>query len=195
MAVIKDGNGGTAQMGVDSTSTAARVSLYDTFGNPIQQYPLFSATGTVVSAAGTAPFFAIYGSSSKTIRIKSIETSGVTLTAVEYNTIVASKYSSAITGGTSTDLTKVPFDSLNTSTVSLLKTYTAAPTPGTSVGEVYRKRILLQSTTAAAGGTPEITVFNNPVLLRGIGEGICLAWGASPGSAATLAITVIWEEM
>lgn len=35
MAIIKDGNGGTQQLSIDLASTAARVTLYDTAGNPI----------------------------------------------------------------------------------------------------------------------------------------------------------------
>ena len=37
MAIIKDGNGGTAQLGIDDVSKAARVTIYDSLGNEVIQ--------------------------------------------------------------------------------------------------------------------------------------------------------------
>jgi len=195
MAVIKSGSS-TNQLEITSQN-AAKVTVYDTFGNPVQEYPSYMActNPTVVAPADTTPFFAIYGSSSKKIRVKSIIVSGATLTAIEYNVIKATKYSTAITGGTATELVRVPLDSTNgAAMLSILNVYTAAPTVGTNIGTIGSKRILLQDTTAVSDSLPVILEFDG-FILNTPTEGVCLSFGVAPATAVTLSIEVQWEEI
>jgi len=154
------------------------------------------------AAAGAAMFFVISGSSTKTVIIQRIRVSGHTLTAVAYHSIVAEKWSTAPTGGTSTALTKVPNDANDAAaTVNQILTYTAAPTEGTLVGAVGAVRFLSQATTAAAAGFPPEIVWdfrnqgeNKGVYLRGTAQCLSLAFGAAPASAVTMSIEVEWTE-
>ena len=158
--------------------------------------------GQVVVAASAAPFFCLQGSATKTVAVQRIYLSGANLTAVAYASYVVQKYSTAVTAGTATALTAVPLDSNSAaSTASLVNVYTAAPTAGTLVGAVAAKKTLLQATTAAAGGVPDVIDFdwrtqgeNGPVILRGTAQGLCVLFGAAPASAVTLALAVEWTE-
>jgi hypothetical protein len=162
-----------------------------------------ATAAALVAAAGTAPFFAIQGSSTKTIKVQRIEISGLTLTAVAYLNINAAKYSTAVSAGTATALTKVPDDSLApAATANLVNVYTAAPTAGTKVGDIDSKRIMGQSTTAAAAGIPDIVTFDyrsvafgmHPPVLRGTAEGFALYFNSAPATAVTMSLWVEWTE-
>lgn len=161
-------------------------------------------SGVVVAAASAAPFFAIQGSATKTVTVHRIYVSGATTTAVGYLVYVLAKYSTAITAGTATALTKTPLDSTSAaSTVNLCNVYTAAPTAGTLVGTLSTKRTLSQATVAAAAGIPDIVEFDfrtlgsptSGIVLRGIAEGLALNFGAAPATAATVSVTVEWTEV
>lgn len=199
MATLKSG-ASSDQLTIDPTSKAARVTLYDEDGNNLSPRDTYRASTAAVfaAAAGTAPFFALYGSATKTIKIKRIVISGVTLTAVAYLNINIGKYSTAITGGTATALTQTPLDSNSpAATPSLVNVYTAAPTAGTKVGDVSTRRHLGQATTAAAAGIPEEIIFDFndfPVVLRGTTQGIAAYFTGAPASAVSMALTVVWSE-
>lgn len=162
-----------------------------------------STAGVVVAAAGADPFFLIEGSATKDIKIHKIIVSGATLADVEYLNILATKYSTAASGGVAVALTKIPVDSVSpASTANLVTVYTTAPTPGTAVGTVQAHRVLGQDTTAAAAGIPAESVFDfitpngddyAPVL-RGVAQGLGLRFGTAPAGAVTLAVSVIWSE-
>ena len=203
MALIK--SGATSDLlTIDPTSKAARVSLYDKLGNyrGVKATYQGATNASVVAAAGTGLFFVITGSATKTVIVQRITASCPTLTAVAYNTIALQKYSTAPTGGTATVLTQVPSDSNSAAgTVSLCQVYTAAPTAGTLVGAIGGARLLLQATTAAAGGLPANAVWDlraqaesSAVTLRGIAENVGLSFGSAPASAVTLAVEVEWTE-
>jgi hypothetical protein len=121
---------------------------------------------------------------------------------VAYNTVALGKYSTAPTGGTAAALTQVPLDSNSAAaTVSLLQTYSVAPTAGTLVGTIGGRRLLMQATTAAAAGIPMDAVWDfrvqgesSAITLRGIAENVALTFGAAPASAVTLAVEVEWTE-
>lgn len=162
-----------------------------------------SPTTTFAAAAGTAMFFVISGSASKTVTIQRISMSCPTLTAVAYHNIVVEKWSTAPTGGTATALVKVPLDSnYAAATANLVQVYTVAPTEGTLVGTIGSQRFLSQATTAAAGGTPPDKVEwdfrtmggSSGVVLRGTAQCLSLAFCTAPASAVTMVVEVEWTE-
>lgn len=188
MAVTKSG-ASTDLLTIDPTSKAARVTVYDTLGNNRgvkRTYRASTATGFTV-ASSTAPFFMIQGSSTATIRIQRITISGVLIAAVAYAIIEVAKYSTAVSAGTPVALTPVPMDSNSAaSTSSLINVYTAAPTAGTLVGVMESRRILVQSTTPAAGGVPDQYTFDfrntgeaESLVLRGTAQGVGLNFDAA----------------
>lgn len=156
----------------------------------------------VAAVTADVPWFLIEGSATKVVTVKRIIVSGGTLTAVQYIAMNVVKYSTAASGGTATTAPQVPLDSGNgAGTASLVKYYTAAPTPGTTVGNIASRRVLLQATTAAAGGVPPVVVFDfsdipntQGVVLRGIAQGLGLEWPTAPASAVTMSVEVEWTE-
>jgi hypothetical protein len=169
----------------------------------IPQTPTYRAatTANVVIAQNNEIFFLISGSATRDVIVEKITFSGGTLTAVAYNSLVVEKFSTAASGGTATALTKTPLNSLSAaSTVNTCQVYTAAPTEGTLVGTIACRRVLLQSTTAAAGGTPEAYEFDftdvdgGGVVLHGVAQGLGLAFSTDPASDVTAGIEVQWKE-
>lgn len=200
---IISGSGATL-MDVDATAKAARVTLYNVDGTAQTEKQTFRASTIVPLVAAVTvnvPIFNIIGSATKTITIKRIQVSGMTLTAVGYFAINVEKLSTASTGGTSTTLANVPLDSNNSAGTAVVKAYTAAPTKGTLVGNIASWRALWQATTAAAAGTTDWFVFNfgdmpetRGVVLRGVAQELALVFPVVLGSAGTLAIDIEWTE-
>lgn len=166
--------------------------------------PTFRAatTASFAAAASTAPFFIIEGSASKLLEVQRIVMSGFTLTAVEYLTLTARKYSTAISAGTATALVQTPaYTGTAAATANVVNVYTAAPTAGTLVGTIDTARVLGQATTAAAGGLPVTVTFdfrtvggNTGIYLLGTGQGLGVGFAAAPATAVTLALMVEYTE-
>lgn len=157
--------------------------------------------GTVdVAASATAPFFVLYGSSTKIVRVESVRVTGPTTTTLAIQGYTLRKYSTRPSGGTATTLTATPVDSrCPAATVSLARVYTAAPTAGTTVGVLMSSRALNKSTTAVDGAEMGETVFavggaleHTPVVLRGTAEGIGVQLHVSTATTAT--VDVVWTE-
>lgn len=155
----------------------------------------------VAAVTVNVPFFNIIGSATKTVVVKRITVSGMTLTAVGYYAINAEKLSTASTAGTSTTLVATPLDSADAAATAVVKAYTIAPTKGTLVGTLRSWRALWQSTTAAAGGVPGYYDFNfgdipssKGVVLRGVAQELALTFPVVLASAGTLAVDIEWTE-
>ena len=180
--------------------------MIDYNGFPLVVEPTYmAATPTTITApAGTKSFFVLMGSATKLIRVTRIHITGPTLTTAEYNNIVLRKLSSAPVNGTSSDLVKVPTDSIcDASTISSCKVYSTEPTTdGTLVGTLQSQRVLIENTSIGSSEQfAEILFDVKPpessagVILRGTSEGISLAFGSIPGSAVTLSLEVEWSEI
>jgi hypothetical protein len=174
-----------------------------TYANTTQIPTYRAATAsTVVAPADPTTFFLLEGSATKDVIVRKITVSGATLTAVAYNSYVVEKFSTASAGGTATNLTKTPLDSkFAAATAASCKVFTAAPTEGTLVGTIACRRVLLQATTAAAAGIPDMVTFDftdldgGGVILRGVAQGIGLALGDDPATAVTVGVEVEWQEL
>lgn len=203
MAVIKSG-ASTDQLTIDPVSKAARVTLYNsdgTYNGEKTTYRAATLDPFVAATTADVPIFIIEGSATKTIVVKRIAVSGITLTAVAYLTLNVCKYSTAATGGTAVAAALVPLDSTFAAATATAKHYTAAPTAGTLVGTLATARTLAQATTAAAAGLPRDFVFNfgdmpetKGIVLRGTAQGCGLVWATAPATTPTLSINVEWTE-
>lgn len=169
-----------------------------------RQIPTYRAatTATVTIATNNEAFFLIEGSATKDVIVQKILFSGGTLTAVEYNSLVVEKFSTAFSGGTATNLTKVPLDSnFAAATAASCKVYTAVPTEGTLVGTIACRRVLLEANTAAAGSSASYVEFDftdldgGGVVLHGVAQGLGLAFSTDPGSAVLAGVEVQWKEL
>lgn len=203
MAVIKSGVS-SDNLTIDATSKAARVTLYNTDGTANgekQTYRASTIIPLVAAVTVNVPIFNIIGSATKTITVKRITVSGMTLTAVGYFTINCEKLSTASTGGTSTALALVPLDSNNAVATATVRAYTAAPTKGTLVGTIASWRALWQATVAVAAGVTDYFTFNfgdmretKGVILRGATQELALTFPVVLASAGTLSIDIEWTE-
>ena len=156
-----------------------------------------------VAAAGTAPFFSLYGSAAKgaVLEILKVTVSGAVATAAVYGDLILSKRTVAISGGTSTTIVPTP---LNTSSpasgATKVKSYTTAPTPGTGGGVVAGALVFVPLLgTVVNNNGPWQFEFGlhdeqQPLQLRGTGEGIELSWATTLGNASTLMVSVDYRE-
>lgn len=189
---------------VDPTSKALRVTTYNPDGTANAEKATYRASTIVPLAAAVTvnvPFFNILGSATKTITVKRITVSGMTLTAVGYFTINVEKLSTASSGGTSTTPVTVSLDSTNAAATAVVRAYTAAPTKGVLVGIIASWRALWQATTPAAAGVTDYFTFNfgdmretKGVILRGVAQEIALTFPVVLASVGTLAIDIEWTE-
>lgn len=203
MAIIKTGTGGTDQWTIDPVSKAGRVTLYNPDGSINAEKSTFRASTIIPLVAAVTvnvPFFNIIGSATKTVVVKRITVSGMTLTAVGYFTINVVKLSTPSTGGTSTTLVATPLDSLDAAS-AVVKAYTAAPAIGTLVGTLASWRALWQATVAAATGVTDWFTFNfgdqpetRGITLRGVTQEVALLFPVVLASAGTLAVDIEWTE-
>lgn len=204
MAIIKSG-ATSDNLTIDPVSKAARVTLYNNDGSYNGEKATYRASTIIPFTPAVTinrTIFTIGGSASKTIRIKRIRISGFSLTAVQYIAINVVKYSTATSGGTSTNLVAVPLDSTDpAATVNQVKVYTAVPTDGTLVGTLTSWRTLMQATTAAAAGTIEPHIFNfgdmpetKGIVLRGTNQEVALVFPVAPASVVTMTVDVEWTE-
>jgi hypothetical protein len=203
VAVIKSG-ASSDQLTIDATSKAARVTLYNPDGTSNAEKATYRASTIVPLVAAVTvnvPFFNIIGSASKTVTVKRITVSGMTLTAVGYFTINVEKLSTASSAGTSTTLAAVPLDANAAAATAVVKAYTAAPTKGNLVGTIASWRALWQATTAAAAGVTDYYVFNfgdmretKGITLRTAAQELALTFPVVLASAGTMAIDVEWTE-
>lgn len=203
MAIIKSG-ATSDQLTIDPTSKAARVTLYNsdgTYGGERATYRASTLVPLIVAVTADRAFFTLLGSASKTVVVKKIRVSGMTLTAVGYFAINVIRNSTATTGGTSTTLVNVQMDTTQSAPTAVAKAYTAVPTDGTLVGTIASWRALWQATVAAAAGqtwdhtfTFGDTTETGGIVLRGVNQELAMRFPVALGSAGTLAIDIEWTE-
>lgn len=156
-----------------------------------------SSIGTIAIVSGTAPFFSLYGSASKIIRLRRLFFTGTIATAAANVILLLSKRSTAISSGTPVGLTEVPMDANDPAPTAVAEAYTAAPTPGTLVATLEVRRALLAVTGAVA--TPEVlfdftTPGAKPPVLRGVAQGLDLSFQTAPGNVVAGSLWAEWTE-
>lgn len=157
----------------------------------------YSATALgLAPAASATDILVVQGSSTKTVRVLRVMVSA-TATSSGLGDMVLLRRSTANTGGTSSSLTRVAYDSTQAAATATVISYTANPTSlGTLVGQLASWKQFY-----AAGAAPQLTVLdfgNRPgrsIVLRGTSEFLCLNLnGVSAPSGASLDIVVEWTE-
>lgn len=188
---------------VDPLSKAVRVTAYGLDGVADCEKATYRASTIIPLVAAVTvnvPFFNIIGSASKTVKIRRIRVSGMSLTAVGYFAINVEKLSTASSGGTSTTLPNVPLDSNDAAATAVVKAYTAAPTKGNLIGTIASWRALWQATVAVAAGLTDWHLFSfgdlntRSVVLRGVAQELALTFPVVLASAGQLAVDIEWTE-
>lgn len=159
------------------------------------------STGLVPVASAT-DVFTITGSGTTTVRIKEISISG-TQTTASRRAILLIKRSTANSGGTSSTLTIAPLDSDSAAATAVVRTYTANPTLGTSVGTLRAEMGTFPVATPnnAQGATTLNKVTwtfgqddSEVPTLRGTSQVLSLNLNAVSWTGGSLSVYVQWTE-
>lgn len=199
MSIIIKSGATSDLLTIDPTSKAARISVYDKDGTYVGQKATYAVTAQFTAPAGTAPFFTLYGSASKTVRVLRVTYQATVATTAVAGFIQLSNRSTTASGGTSTLLSGTPLDSNDpASTATNIRSYTVAPTAGTLIGVIEMRRTPLAVTAATAASEHIAYDFraneNRPIVLRGVNEGIDLSYQATTTNATAVIVTVLFTE-
>ena len=210
MAIIKSG-ATTDQLTIDPTSKAARVSLYDTSGRPLNTAATYGISSFHTPPATPNNLVIIEGSATKTIRVYEmwIYTQN---TAAGSQQFFLKKYSTAATGGTFVSAgTPVPYDSNNAAaTPNRVGHFTVDPTPGTLTGIIravtIASPVLRPATFAGVVELPGVNMICGaqqslahiqiqPVTLRGVGQYLAIDFNDVALVAGQIhQYSIIWTE-
>jgi hypothetical protein len=164
----------------------------------ISSKPTYSASIISLTPPATpTDMVVISGSATKTIRVTKLELSA-TQTTGGTNTFFIVLRSTADSGGTSSTATNIFHDSTNSASTAVVKSYTANPTLGTSVGTLRAIKMF----TAAPGSltTPYVFDFTNGgidqgIVLRGTAQQLALNFnGAALPTGLNITSNIDWSE-
>ncbi len=160
-----------------------------------------AATAIFTPASSCTDAFIIGGSATKVIRILRLLFSGVCTTAQNISTVSVLMRSTANSGGTPVVATAVPLDSQSPAATALVQSYTANPTVGTVLADIWRPRIFIPAAATATYSTPlfdlDFTAMCNGQgpILRGLDQQLAINLNATvPSGFAELSASVIWTE-
>ena len=167
---------------------------------PVTQVATYSAGFDTNGYTTPTDLWSICGSSTKTIKLRSVLLSGTATTATSSDFIIV-KRSTADTGGSPTTISMVPNDSTNAAATATVVTYGAAPSLGTLVpGELKDFQLTMPP---AASSTPALTylfipfgdIGQQPPVLRGTAQCVALNFqSAALPAGFHLSISIEWTE-
>jgi hypothetical protein len=152
--------------------------------------------------ASATDIFTITGSGSKTVYIHKITVTG-NKTAHSQELVTLLKRSTANSGGTSTTRTAVSYDSDSAAATATVRAYTANPTLGTLIGEIFSRRVSfpVQTPTNAQGngGTVvpwiwEYSQIGQPITLRGATQVLSVNLNGVTLTGGILQCSIEWSE-
>lgn len=159
-----------------------------------------TSTSNLVSAASATDIFTITGSGSKTIRVLRIEMF-YTQSSSNIRDFLLIKRSAANTGGTSSTLTNVPHDSLNSAGTATVRAYTANPSGlGAAVGTIRSGKNWSATSTGASSALIQGLIWefgNRPaeaIVLRGTSEVLAINLNTTTLTTPTINISIEWTE-
>lgn len=155
----------------------------------------YRAAFVVAPAAAATDIFQLIGSASTTVEITKVLISG-TQTTGGMTDVYISKRSTANTGGTSTASTNVPMISTDAAATAVGSIYTANPTTGTPVGDVFVESIPLSTVTATTLNVLDIRFgeFGKPVQLVGVAQALAIRLNGATLTGGSIKIVVEFTE-
>jgi hypothetical protein len=161
-----------------------------------------ACTNGLVLAAAPTDVVTITGSATKKVSITHVRVSG-NVTGGGTAIVLLIKRSSADTLGTSTTLTNVPYDSVMAAPTAVVKSYTANPTLGTTVGTLRSVLCLFPSpapsNAQSAVNYPADLIFGAaeaaPIVLHGIAEQLAVNFNGTTLAGSSMAIDIEWTEI
>lgn len=193
VGILIGGSDGTNLRGVH-TDSAGNVYVLD--ANTSKVTYSASVKGLVPVALAT-DLFTITGSASKTIYVTRVSFSGTTTTGSGTGTnVTLVKRSTADTAGTATTQPNIPFDSTSAAGTAVVKSYTANPTLGTTVGAIRSSRDSFLPTSL--GVSQIVWEFGNAAAmapaLRGVAEQLCINLDGVTVTGGVIDIDIEWTE-
>ena len=156
----------------------------------------YSASNVFVLPTLATDVFTISGSATKTIRIYRV-LFYLTATTGSNATIIGLRRSSLNTAGTSTLLTGVAHDTTNAAATAVVRSYTANPTLGTLVGNMFHFGVYV-SGGGTIGSIPFSYLIENPIVepitLRGTSQLFAVNMNGVTFAGNSARATVIWTE-
>lgn len=201
--------GGTATATITGTSflgDTKNISVVGTITNTVVTSQILSAKqvysaniNNLTPPATPTDMVTITGSATATVKVLAMELMATT-TAAGTQTFFIVKRSTANTVGTSTSPTNVPHDSNDAASTAVVRSYTANPTPGVTVGTVDAKKIFTPAVSSVT--TPYLTIFDftrdgldQGIVLRGTSQVLALNFaGAALPAGLNLTVNIVWVE-
>lgn len=151
----------------------------------------------LVPATNASDIVEFCGSATKTVRITKISVGGRATSAASVDLTLV-KRSTANSGGTATNPTRVPYDASAGAASATVSAYTANPTLGTAVGSISTKQLFLGNlTTGAPGADAQWTFGDRPataVILRAAAQCLGISFNSGTASGGLLDAELEWTE-
>ena len=172
----------------------------DMFGNGlVRSYQTirktYSASFNVTLDASATDIVEIIGSGSSSIQITQIFISGVATASSVVNLALIRK-SSLATGGSSSTIAATNHETGDAATTATVKTYSANPTVGTTVGRLRLFPIPLG--TSSLYGSPlqlDFGINGKPIILSGATQTLCISNAGSVPSGTILTVSIEYAEV
>lgn len=165
--------------------------------------PTYAATSIgLVPASGATDVACLTGSATTVVRLQGVRVSGTAGTLVSLP-VVITKHASANTGGTLATSTALPvpykYDTQNPAPTATTAAWTVSPTIADSTPGILDAGIVTLNVTTAAGGAPNnftwfTRAYNEPPVLRGVAQQVCVNLNGVSVSSGLLAISFFWTE-
>ena len=161
------------------------------------QYATYrAASGVFTPGATPQDVFTITGNTNTNVYVQKMGLSTLQSTA-GLNIWLITKRSSANAGGTSAAVTAVPVQSGNAAAQATVLQYTANPTAGTLIGNVWSGFVNAAATATAGVGSDLIeldfeSMFGQPIALLNAAE--VLGWNFSGGALPSGLIVLPWVQ-
>lgn len=156
----------------------------------------YSASAVFTLANTATDVFTISGSATKTVKIYRI-LFYLTATTGSNATIKGIRRSALNTGGTSTLLTNVKFDTTNAAATAVVRSYTANPSAlGATAGDALTFGVYV-SGGGTIGSIPFSLLIENttqPIVLRGLSELFAVNMNSVTFAGNSARATVVWTE-
>ena len=158
----------------------------------------YSATvGGLALAATATDIFTLTGSATKTVRITKVWFNAIETTAAQVAVILLRR-STANTVGTSTAQTATTYDSTNVAATATVLAYTANPTTGTLVGNLFTQRVFVPGAATASDAQGLSLSYGDfgqqGIVLRGIAQVFAINLGGVTVVGGSANATIEWTE-
>jgi len=186
--------------GVNGLAADAAVSI-DQFGNPLVNIPTYRAgVYDITPASPATDVFTITGSATKTIKITRLQVTADNSNSAGVIDFYCFFRTTANTGGTSTVLTGVPYDTTNPAPTAVVRAYSANPaTLGTGTFMFGDHYALANASNSGIPVFPWIEDFGirntQPIILRGVNQSFCFSLnGDTVPSGTNIYVSIEWTE-